>query len=194
MTANNHVSGQRAAAGRTVVLLIGFAAAVLLRVGIGGVAVADSPTAGLGFAACLLLLAGAARVRVPLTLRGAGWGLFGAVVLTVPVALGHGERPLHDAAGFGSWAVVVAVVAIAEELFLRGALYDAATAIKGPTVAIAVGAVAFALLHVPLYGWRAVPLDLVVGVLLGELRRLSGNPAAPAAAHVLADLAAWFFR
>ena len=102
--------------------------------------------------------------------------------------------PLHTGSGFASWAVVVAVVATAEEVFLRGALYDAVRAAADERAAIVVGAVAFAALHVPLYGWHVVPLDLVVGLVLGELRRVSGTPAAPAVAHVTADLAGWFLR
>jgi membrane protease YdiL (CAAX protease family) len=90
--------------------------------------------------------------------------------------------------------VVVSFVALAEELFLRGTLYDAVRARAGDDAAIGVAAVVFALLHVPLYGWHVVPLDLAVGVLLGELRRVSGTPAAPAVTHVGADLAAWFLR
>ena len=50
------------------------------------------------------------------------------------------------------------------------------------------------LLHVPLYGWGSLPLDLAVGVFLGVLRALTGSLAAPAAAHVLADLAGWWLR
>jgi membrane protease YdiL (CAAX protease family) len=86
------------------------------------------------------------------------------------------------------------VVAVAEEVFLRGALYDAIARVTGPTAAIVVTAGAFAALHVPLYGWQVVPLDLAVGVLLGELRRRSQTPLAPAITHVGADLAAWFLR
>lgn len=194
MPATKSASGRRVAAVRSLVLLVGFAAAVMLRVGIGGAEVASSAAAGLSFAVCLLLLSAAARIRVPVSVRAASWGIVGAAVLTVPVLLGRGERPLHGTTGFLSWALVVGVVAAAEELFLRGALYEAAADAAGPGVAIGLGAVAFALLHVPLYGWRVVPLDLLVGVLLGELRRLSGTPAAPAVAHVVADLAAWFLR
>jgi hypothetical protein len=45
--------------------------------------------------------------------------------------------------------------------------------------------------HVPLYGWRALPLDLGAGLWLGGLRVLSGGVAAPAVAHALADRGAW---
>jgi membrane protease YdiL (CAAX protease family) len=64
----------------------------------------------------------------------------------------------------------------------------------GDGVAIAGAAAAFALLHVPLYGWRALPLDLAVGVVLGLLRRRAGSATAPAIAHAAADLAGWFLR
>jgi hypothetical protein len=55
-----------------------------------------------------------------------------------------------------------------------------------------VSAIAFAGLHVPLYGWHVVPLDLAVGMLLATLRILTGNWCAPAVAHVLADAAGWW--
>ena len=178
---------------RVALLLLGFLAAVLLRVLVGGDDVARSERAGLLFAALLVTGAVACRTRVPFSRRAVALGLAGVVVLCVPVLLSWTPRPpvVH---GFVRWAAVVTVVAIAEELFLRGALYDAVYRWAGDNVAIGVGAVAFALLHLPLYGWGAVPLDLAVGVLLGELRRVSGTPVAPAVTHVGADLVAWFLR
>ena len=50
----------------------------------------------------------------------------------------------------------------------------------------------FALIHVPIYGPAVLGLDLGVGLLFGGLRLWFGGPAAPAAAHVLADLATWW--
>ena len=178
---------------RVALLLLGFVAAVLLRVVVGGDDVARSEPAGLLFAGLLLAGAVAARTAVPFSRRAVALGLAGVVVLCVPVLLSWTPRPpvVH---GFARWAVVVTVVAIAEELFLRGALYGAVRRLAGDNAAIAVGAVAFGLLHLPLYGWGAVPLDLAVGVLLGELRRVSGTPVAPAVTHVGADLVAWFLR
>jgi membrane protease YdiL (CAAX protease family) len=146
------------------------------------------------FAALLLAMAVAARTAVPLPPSALGWGVLGVVVLCLPVALLRLGQPLHDGVGFGGWAAVVAVVAAAEEVFLRGTLYDAVRAAVDERAAIVVGAIAFAALHVPLYGWHVVPLDLVVGLVLGELRRVSGTPAAPVLTHVGADLAAWFLR
>ena len=178
---------------RVALLLLGFLTAVLLRVVVGGDDVARSEPAGLLFAGLLVAGAVAGRTRVPLSRRAVALGLAGVVVLCVPVLLSWTPRPpvVH---GFARWAVVVSVVAVAEEWFLRGTLYDAVERLAGADVAIGVGAVAFGLLHLPLYGWGAVPLDIAVGVLLGELRRVSGTPAAPAVTHVGADLAAWFLR
>ena len=59
-------------------------------------------------------------------------------------------------------------------------------------LAVAVTSLAFALIHVPLYGWHVVPLDFAVGVWLAGLRLASGGVAAPAIAHSLADLATWW--
>jgi membrane protease YdiL (CAAX protease family) len=51
---------------------------------------------------------------------------------------------------------------------------------------------AFALMHVPIYGWGVVPLDLAVGLALGGLRLATGTVLAPIAAHAVADLATWW--
>jgi membrane protease YdiL (CAAX protease family) len=192
-------SGRSRQAARTqwllpALLLAGFAVALTARVAVGGPGPARSPGAGLLFSACLVAMAVATRTRVPLPPSALLWGTGGAVVLCAPVALLRLGQPFHDAHGFATWALVVVVVAVAEEVFLRGALYDAVRSAVGDRAAIVVGAVAFAALHVPLYGWGVVPLDFVVGLVLGELRRSSGTPAAPAVAHVGADMAGWFLR
>jgi membrane protease YdiL (CAAX protease family) len=92
------------------------------------------------------------------------------------------------------WAAVVTLVAVAEELLLRGALYEALLRWRGQYTAIAVTAIAFAALHIPLYGWAVVPLDLAVGLFLGVLRTVAGSVTAPAVTHTLADLAGWWLR
>jgi membrane protease YdiL (CAAX protease family) len=175
-------------------LLAGFAVAVGARLAVAGPGPARSPGAGLLFALLLLAMSAAAGTRVAVSARAVGLGLAGGALLCAPVAVLHAGHPFHDARGFASWALVVAVVATAEEVFLRGTLYDGVRAASSERAAIVVGAVAFAALHVPLYGWHVVPLDLVVGVVLGELRRVSGTPAAPAVTHVGADLLGWFLR
>lgn len=178
------------------VLVTAFGAAVALRVQVGGVGASQSSSAGLVFAGCLVLLALAAGVRLAVSWPAVFSGLGGGAVICGPVALGQlsAARPLHDAAGLGAWALVVGVVATAEEVFLRGALYEAVTELAGTGWAVGLGALAFAMLHVPLYGWHVLPLDLAVGVVLGGLRAGTGTWAAPAVAHVFADLAGWFLR
>ena len=107
--------------------------------------------------------------------------------------LGH-NGVLGSAHQFTIWAAVVTLVALAEEVLLRGSLFEAAARYRGENAAIALSAVAFALLHVPVYGWSVLPLDLAVGVALGVLRVLAGSVTAPAITHVVADLAGWWLR
>jgi membrane protease YdiL (CAAX protease family) len=84
---------------------------------------------------------------------------------------------------------VVALVAVAEEVALRGALFNAVRSSWGDGAALAVTTILFAAMHVPLYGIGSLPLDLAAGMLLGGLRIVSGGVLAPAVAHVVADLA-----
>lgn len=168
----------------------GFLAAVALRASVGG---ARSPVAGLVFAGCLLLLVPVRPPRARVGWRPVALGLGGAGVLLLPVVAGRG-LPHGGGAGFAPWAAVVVVVALAEEAFLRGTLADLVAAQHGEAAAVVAGAVLFALLHLPLYGWSALPLDLAVGLLLGELRLMAGTWTAPGIAHVVADLGAWFLR
>ncbi len=181
------------------VALLGLCAAVVVRVRVAGVAGARSQVAGVWFAALLSVVALGTRdpdrVGV-LRLRQVGYGLVGAAVLCVPAALRHvvDGRTVLPLDGYLSWALVVAVVAVAEEALLRGSLFTAVERRRGTAVAVVVTSVAFALLHAPVYGWGVVPLDFAVGVWLGTLRVVSGSVAAPAVAHVLADLAGWWVR
>jgi membrane protease YdiL (CAAX protease family) len=100
--------------------------------------------------------------------------------------------PFQPAGSFLPWAAITVLVATAEEVVLRGVLFDALDEVSGTVVALAATSVVFALVHVPLYGWHVVPLDLGVGLVLGGLRVLTGGIAAPAVAHVVADLATWW--
>ncbi|MFL6139347.1 MAG: type II CAAX prenyl endopeptidase Rce1 family protein [Frankiaceae bacterium] len=195
-------SGARRDGVRAAALLAGFAIAVLLRLAVSGatapVGAARSAPAGLAVAAALAALAVADRTATPRpSLRQLAVALLGAAVLVLPVAASRllgatgGHRPQG---AFLAWALVVSAVAVAEEAFLRGALLHRLDALAGPTVAVAVTAACFAALHVPLYGWAAVPLDLAVGGWLGWLRLAAGSWLAPAGAHAAADLLAWWLR
>lgn len=128
--------------------------------------------------------------------RQLGLGLAAAGVLCLGPLTRHLADPggALDLAAFPVWAAVVTTVALSEEAFLRGALWQAAAAWRGDLVALLLTTVAFALLHVPFYGWGIIPLDLAVGLLFGGLRMVGGGIAAPAAAHLVADIAGWWLR
>lgn len=193
------VTGAAAAAVPSALLCAGLGAAVALRIGVAGAAGPRSAPAGAVFGAALvsLALAGGWRPGRP-SLRALVIGAGGAaVLLAVPFLLHLRALPLQagsPAPEWPLWAAVVTVVAVAEEALLRGALMDHLLRRVRPEVAAGVAALAFAALHVPLYGWVAAPLDVAVGVWLGGLRLRSGGFGAPAVAHTLADLASWWLR
>lgn len=159
---------------------------------IGGEQAASSMLAAAVSSIMLLTLAVAAGWRPGrFSRRNLAIGLVGTVVLLFPVDLQAAtlRLPLQspDAAVL-PWAALVVVVAVSEELVLRGVLFTAVEQRHGSLVAVAVTAVIFAVIHLPLYGPTALPLDLAVGVWLGGLR-LWGGVSSAATAHVLADLA-----
>lgn len=180
----------------TVPLLAAFAGAVAVRVALAGPAGARSAPAALVFSAVLLAMAAAAGLRTRTSRAAVGIGLVAAAVLVTPAALhlaGRANGALTLPAGqFPAWAALTVVVAGAEEAFLRGVLYDAVVARRGSDAAVVVAAAAFALLHVPFYGWHALPLDFAVGLVLGVTRLVAGTWTAPAIAHIGADFAGWW--
>lgn len=159
-------------------------------------------------------LAGAATFAALalLVLRRPGWGATGLVAAAGLVALAvpvrSGSAPAHvwvafTAAGIAACAVVglgspgvrttavglgaSIIAALAEEVVFRRTLYGWLAA-HGAAVAIGAGAVAFALVHVPAYGWGVVPIDLGAGIVFGWQRWATGTWTAPAATHVAANL------
>ena len=174
------------------VLLAAFGASVAIRTALAGPAGATSVRATLVFAVVLAAISAVCGVRAGWSVRGVAIGLAVAAVLVVPALAHLGVRADLPAGSFPAWAALTALVATAEEAFLRGALFDAVERRRGVDAAIAVAAIAFALLHVPLYGWHVLPLDLAVGIVLGATRAVAGTWTAPAVAHVGADLAGWW--
>ena len=175
-----------------LLLIAAFAAAVAIRVAVAGPAGAGSVRAGLVFALILTSLAIASRAGLAVSRRALLVGVLGCLALVLPVVTIHGVGGHLTATGYATWAPATVAVATAEEAFLRGALYDAVARARGVDAAVVVGALAFAALHVPVYGWHAVPLDLAVGLALGALRVLTGTWTAPAIAHAGADLVGWW--
>jgi membrane protease YdiL (CAAX protease family) len=119
------------------------------------------------------------------------------VVLTaglaaVTLAIATGGRPV--AAPYAAWALPLALLAaVAEEALFRRAAYGALQR-HGAIVAVGVTALAFALVHVPLYGVAAFPVDLGAGLLLSWQRWASGTWTVPAATHAAANLAMTVMR
>ena len=181
---------------RVAGLLVGLGVIVAARwaATVGGVG--DALNIGLAFGLALTALAVVAGQRVgipgPAGLAIGTAGGAALVGLAVLAHLGASGPSLAPAAAFVPWASITILVATAEELVLRGALFVAIRQRAGVGAAIAVTSVAFALMHVPTYGWHVVPLDLGVGLWLGGLRILGRGVAAPAVAHVLADLVTWW--
>ncbi|MDH5334199.1 MAG: CPBP family glutamic-type intramembrane protease [Thermoleophilia bacterium] len=104
----------------------------------------------------------------------------------VALALGTGGRPMP--APYAAWAIPLAVLAaVAEEALFRRAAYGA-LARHGAMIAAGVTAVAFALVHLPLYGVAAFPVDLGAGMLLSWQRWAAGTWTVPAATHTAANL------
>jgi membrane protease YdiL (CAAX protease family) len=177
-------------------LLAGLALAALARGALNGDSSLTAFASGTAFAVVLVSLALGAGWR-PSTPRVSALavGAIGGMVLVLLPRLLHpmmpsvvGMRPEP----FVAWALITTAVAVGEEVFLRGALFDALDRSAGGAAAVLVTSIAFALMHVPLYGWQVVPLDLGVGLFFAGLRLATGGVAAPAMAHVLADLSTWW--
>lgn len=97
------------------------------------------------------------------------------------------SNPLPRAALVAIAASVVA--AVAEELFFRRLVYGWLLR-WGVTLAIVGSAVLFTAVHIPIYGWGVLPLNLAAGLIFGWQRWVTGTWTAPAVTHVVANLLA----
>src|SRR5262249_982695 len=89
--------------------------------------------------------------------------LGGIVLIAIPLAARlPGAPPLEPAARPDAplplWIAVTVLVASTEELLFRGVLFAVLARRASPLLAVALTSVAFALVHVPFYGWAAVPV------------------------------------
>ena len=184
------------ASGVAIATCLALGVAVAVRWQVFRTAALDGVTEGLVFGLALIAVAllGGVRPSIPrIGALAAGFAAGGVLVVVSlaarwpfpPIVLGH-------AAPFLPWVAVTTLVATGEELALRGALWRWVAAAGGDATALLVTSALFALIHAPVYGWSVVPLDFGVGLLFGGLRLWFGGSAAPAAAHVLADLATWW--
>ena len=81
------------------------------------------------------------------------------------------------------------LAAVAEEAFFRRLVYGALLP-RGATVAVFGSATLFAVVHVTVYGWWVLPIDLVAGLVFSWQRWSSGSWVAPAITHSFANLLA----
>ncbi len=121
---------------------------------------------GLGLAALLI----ASRLPAALGLGPQGAGPI--IARARPVAIGSGL-----------------VAAVAEEAFFRRLVYGW-LATWGAGVAICGSALAFAAIHVPVYGFAVLPIDAAAGLLLGWQRWVTGGWSASCLTHAAANLIA----
>jgi len=124
--------------------------------------------------------AGAALPAGLVLAAGAGAVALAALASTLP-------GPAVPVPGGPIVLVLVAAAGVAEEAFFRRLLYGRLLR-WGAAVALVGSAVAFGLLHVPLHGTAALPIDLGAGLFLSWQRWASGTWAVPAATHALANL------
>ena len=186
------VDRRRPVAGAPLLLLF-FAAAVVVRAVLTGPPGAGAPLwPGVVFGLALAAAALAIGTRTTIGVRVVVVAAVATAALVVPALVFSSVRASLPVSSFPAWMAATALVAPAEEAFLRGVLYDAVARRWSADVAIGVAAVAFGLMHVPLYGWHALPLDTAVGVVLGVARLASGTWMAPALAHTAADAAGWW--
>ena len=132
--------------------------------------------------------------RWPLTRSTTAAGA-GTVSVLVAVALGVTAFGLGRLLGGGhSPAPVTARVlalnslaAVAEEAFFRRFTF-AVLAPGGAAAAVGGSALLFAVVHVTVYGWWVLPIDLAAGLLLGWQRLATGRWWVPAMTHIAANV------
>lgn len=135
------------------------------------------------------VLVGSVAVPLPRGLRRAGiWPttIVGMAAVAGSVLVAGPPAPLRVVA---LALPLNAFAAVSEEALFRRLLYGRLERFGAPA-AIGVTAVAFAAIHLPLYGIVALPLDIGAGLLFSWQRFASGSWAAPAATHVAANVLA----
>ena len=144
----------------------------------------------LGWRIAFFVALGLAAVWRPLAVAGAGLGVSIFVFGVGAAGFLAGRALLDVPVVAGSLAVAVALnalAAVAEEAFFRRHLYGLLEGAWGPAAAVVGSAAAFAVVHVTVWGWWVLPLDLAAGLVLSWQRAATGRWSVPAATHVLAN-------
>jgi len=114
------------------------------------------------------------------------------VAARLPGLLGlrpHGAEHLVFSVAPAAVAASV-IAAVAEEIFFRRLVYGWLAVSWGAAVAVCGSALAFAAIHVPVYGFAVLPIDTAAGLLLGWQRWMTGGWSASGLTHVAANLIA----
>ena len=85
-------------------------------------------------------------------------------------------------------------VALGEEIYFRGLMFQGFSRWKGPVTAVICSVLIFGLFHVPLQGWHGVALALSMGLPFAVVRLRTNNIIGLIFAHWLIDLVDSFFR
>jgi membrane protease YdiL (CAAX protease family) len=154
---------------------------VLLRMG-------AHPTAALTTLFVVLLAGGLAWPRQGEAPSGVAGALpvlaVGAVAFIIGRVVGGGHAPQPLVLRV---VILGSLAAVAEEVFFRRFVYDALVA-GGTALAVVGSALLFAAVHVTVYGWWVLPIDLAAGLVLSWQRWATGSWKVPAITHVLANI------
>lgn len=123
----------------------------------------------------------------PAGLRVTAWvTLAGMAAFVLGRALSGGTPAAPALLGY---VVLNSLAAVAEEALFRRLVYGT-LAPFGAAVAVVGSALAFAAVHVTVWGAWVLPLDLAAGLVLSWQRWASGRWSVPAATHVFANVVA----
>ncbi len=171
--------------GSTVLLAIG---AGLLAARPALVAASAHPAVSLLVLFAVLTVAGLALPVPPGTGRAVvrpAWagavGILGFVVARLLV-VGTAPGPLT-----ASTVAAGTLAAVAEEIWFRRLAFGL-LAPGGPVLAVAGSAALFAAVHVPIYGFWVLPIDLAAGAVLGWQRHVTGSWETSAVTHAVANV------
>ncbi len=108
----------------------------------------------------------------------------GILAITIARLVGEGRAP----GPLTTRTVALGVLAAAsEEIWFRRLLFGLLRP-AGPVAAVAASAALFGLVHVTIYGWWVLPIDIAAGLLLGWQREVTGSWHAPALTHAWANV------
>ena len=136
--------------------------------------------------ACWPLPAARRATSLPSRRTGAAVAVAGVAVFACGRLIAGGRAAAPALAGY---LLLNTLAAVAEEAFFRRLLYGLLLPM-GAGVAVGATAVAFAAVHLTVWGAWALPLDLAAGLVLSWQRWATGRWSVPAVTHAAANVLA----